>query len=121
MEPHQSFNERQFENPSSVAAENSFRMLLHAWELAIVAISVPYWQLCSTVSFGLRDGVTFDSKNSLLWYCFPRFQTAAETPASSEYRPRSMSLQSSSSNSAAATAAPTEILKPITMPKKIEF
>jgi hypothetical protein len=36
-----------------------------------------------------------------------------------------MSLQSSSSGSAAAAAAaaaaPTEILKPITMPKKIEF
>jgi hypothetical protein len=52
---------------------------------------------------------------------FPPLQTAAETPDSAEYRPRSMSLQSSSSTSAAATAAPTEILKPITMPKKIEF
>jgi hypothetical protein len=33
-----------------------------------------------------------------------------------------MSLQSSSSNSSTAVVtAPTEILKPITMPKKIEF
>jgi hypothetical protein len=52
-------------------------------------------------------------------------QTESESPASAAYRPRSKSLQSSSSGSAAAAAAaaaaPTEILKPITMPKKIEF
>jgi hypothetical protein len=48
-------------------------------------------------------------------------QTESESPASAAYRPRSMSLQSSSSGSAAAAAAPTEILKPITIPKKIEF
>jgi hypothetical protein len=32
-----------------------------------------------------------------------------------------MSLQSSPSNSTLAASAPTEILKPITMPKKIDF